>query len=218
MCSLETARISHGMQRSLESGGLWGRVSWCSPAGIGVLLWYLHTGPALLSAAHHLSAIKTKCKAMAHQWLIINVQICPKEMANCIITTVAFTGQEGKKVGGPRPTLPLNKRQMLYKWRQSSNHCSLAFLGSSALNLFHFYCGDFGSLECAAVPALGWCVLAPVLSLPQGNWEFFITLLCCRLGNLSEFPCCFLCVAPCFPGGEWLGGLVPVCPGRACCC
>lgn len=127
-------------------------------------------------------------------------------MANCIITTVTFAGQEGKKVGGPRPTLPLNKHQIFYKWRQSSNHCSLAFLGSSALNLFRFYFGDFGSLECAAIPALGWCELAPVLSLPQGYWEFFITLLCCRLGNLSEFPCCFLCVAPRFPSGEWLGG------------
>lgn len=131
-------------------------------------------------------------------------------MANCITITVAFTGKRGKKIGGPRPTLvsplPLNKHQMFYKWRQSWNHCSLAFWGRSALNLFSFYCGDFGSLECAAVPDLGCTELAPVPSLPLGHWEFFITLLCCRLGNLSEFPCCFLCVAPCFPGSEWLGG------------
>lgn len=134
-------------------------------------------------------------------------------MANCIITAVAFTRQEWKKVGDSRPTLvnplPLNKHQVSYKWRQSSNHCSLAFFeGSSALNLFSssLFSGDFGSLECAAVPALGWSELAPVPSPPLGNWEFFITLLCCRLGNLSEFPCCFLCVAPCFPGSEWLGG------------
>lgn len=32
--SLETARISRRVQRSLESGGLWGAVSWCWGAAV----------------------------------------------------------------------------------------------------------------------------------------------------------------------------------------
>lgn len=51
------------------------------------------------------------------------------------------------------------------------------------------------------------CLWARPSAFPAlGNWEFFIMLLCCRLGNLSEFPCYSFCVAPSFLASEWPGG------------
>lgn len=94
------------------------------------------------------------------------------------------------------------------------------FLVSAALNLFSFYCGDFGSLECAASPALcglSWLQACPS-AFPVVGWPWiFHHVALLSPGQLEQIPLLFsLCytLLPCQWMTWWLVSLVPGCPRR----